>query len=497
MVVDLCAYLRKYAQTVDVSCLQNKRIAINARVWLSEIIRSSSGQTMTALKEPLLSLFYNRCRALIEKGIDPIVVFDGIDSWDQTSPPKKEKRQRSFLAHSDLKFDFFSRLSEIKILLDAMGVRWMASEQEAEAQCAQLEKRGLVHGCIARDVNYILFGGSHLYQVQFNADGRGICNEVFLLSMDYISEKLFISRSCLVAMAILMGCDYYQKGVAGVGAVTALEIISEFYIMKHDHPQTILDRFWSFCTRELVCRESDSVLKLKLRKSCEKAVIDVRQFNPNSDAVSEAINFYVNPTVFDYSRSQLPKKSPFDLEKTRETLIRVCEWDPENSLNRCLKSFRQPMKSLGITRIQSSSGTDSKGSGIICSRREWAAIERLKNTASLYQYNPVIEVISVPSTSDEVTGASHNDSPQKNEKPTLKRQNPARDIDQSSPKRARKPVSGESESMQPTDNNSPTAVCSRKVIMDETPSSDVLGNVLAIEEDLPAANTLRVIQSTA
>lgn len=49
-----------------------------------------------------------------------------------------------------------------------MGVRWMASKLEGEAQCAQLEKRGLVHGCITRDFDYILFGGNNLYQVRLD-----------------------------------------------------------------------------------------------------------------------------------------------------------------------------------------------------------------------------------------------------------------------------------------------------------------------------------------
>lgn len=47
-----------------------------------------------------------------------------------------------------------------------MGVRWMESKLEGEAQCAQLEQRGLVHGCITRDFDYILFGGNNLYQAR-------------------------------------------------------------------------------------------------------------------------------------------------------------------------------------------------------------------------------------------------------------------------------------------------------------------------------------------
>lgn len=60
-------------------------------------------------------------------------------------------------------------------------------------------------------------------------------------SVKYSAYSCF--RSCLIAMTIMIGCDYAQKGIPGVGLVTALEIVSEFYLMKHDHPQVILDRF--------------------------------------------------------------------------------------------------------------------------------------------------------------------------------------------------------------------------------------------------------------
>ncbi|VDN25294.1 unnamed protein product [Gongylonema pulchrum] len=107
------------------------------------------------------------------------------------------------------------------VLLNAMGVRWMESKLEGEAQCAQLEQRGLV---------------------EFGFGGK-VQNDILHLSMDYLDEKLCLSRSCLIAMTIMMGCDCAQKGIPGVGLVTALEIVSEFYLMEHDHPQVILDRF--------------------------------------------------------------------------------------------------------------------------------------------------------------------------------------------------------------------------------------------------------------
>ena len=57
------------------------------------------------------------------------------------------------------------------------------------------------------------------------------------------SSFLGLTRNRLVALALLLGCDYLQGGVNRVGIVTAREIISEFSINDDDHALTILDRF--------------------------------------------------------------------------------------------------------------------------------------------------------------------------------------------------------------------------------------------------------------
>uniref|UniRef100_A0A183V3D8 XPGI domain-containing protein n=1 Tax=Toxocara canis TaxID=6265 RepID=A0A183V3D8_TOXCA len=409
-VTGMWEYMQKFVQPIDISSLRNKRIAIDGHIWLCEVMRGSVAHSSTARK-PHISTFYNRCRSLIEKGIEPIVVFDGLDDTPrqdgQSIPLKKDRKQGTGIWAPELKAEI--------CLLNAMGVRWMASKLEGEAQCAQLERRGLVHGCITRDFDYILFGGNNLYQIEFGPGGKSIHDNILLLSMDYISEELCVSRSCLIAMSLMMGCDYYQKGIPGVGVVTALEIVSEFYIMKHDHPQVILDRFKAYATDAVPVRDTDSALKQKLRCSCEKHVIDLREFNPNSDLIANAINVYVVPCVIDYARAQLPKKVAPDFQKTQEILMRECCWDPNRastSVERTTKKQarernaarqRKLTSYFPVVRSRGVVAACSRQEGAYCSKREWAAMERLRSKAKLYKFNPVIEVISVPSTSEDVT----------------------------------------------------------------------------------------------
>ncbi|KAL4002191.1 XPG I-region family protein [Acanthocheilonema viteae] len=396
-VTSMWEYVQKFVQPVNISALRNKRIAIDGHTWLCEVLRGSVAHCSTARK-PYLSTFYTRCRSLLEEGVEPIVVFDGIDEGERTnvdyavSTMRKVRKRGSKYWTSELKQEMVPKIEEIKMLLNSMGVRWMESKLEGEAQCAQLEQRGLVHGCITRDFDYILFGGNNLYQVEFGF-GDKVQNNILHLSMDYLDETLCLNRSCLIAMTIMIGCDYAQKGIPGVGLVTALEIVSEFYLMKHDHPQVILDRFKSYTTEMLPVRDNDSNVKRKLRLSVNRNSIDLRNFNPNSDAMSNAINIYMMPLVIEYSRTQLPKKLPPNIQKTEEILMRECNWKP-NGIN-CTQ--KQP----DAERVEKCT-TLTKGGRTACSKRERVAMERLRVNALLYKHSPVIEVISVPSTSEEV-----------------------------------------------------------------------------------------------
>ena len=496
-------YMQKYARPVEVSSLRNKRIAIDGHIWLYEVMRGNVAHCSTA-KKPHLNAFYKRCNSLIETGIEPVVVFDSLDEKvrNENAALKKDKKRNTTSWAPELRMEFASKIEEIKELLDAMGVRWMASKLEGEAQCAQLEKRGLVHGCITRDFDYILFGGNNLYQIDFSTNGK-INDNALLLSMDYIQEKLCLSRSCLIAMSLMMGCDYYQKGIPGVGVVTALEIVSEFYIMQQDHPQVILDRFKAYASKAVPLRETDSMVKKKLRASSERLTVDLRDFNPNSDIVSNAVNVYMVPCVIEYSRTQLPKKIVPDNARIQEILQRECHWDSRRISSTVEKSLKKQLKSrsLAVIRPRTVVALCSKEEGSTCSKREWAAMERLRMNASQYSFNPVIEVISVPSPADDLTraidfnpavvspGTSGN----------LKRKLSYNEVQQEQPsKKLCNDQSLTPSDTVPNKNSSPIVTVRNGELMAIVEDSEETNDVVVIEDvAAPEKNRFQAIQSTA
>lgn len=93
---------------------------------------------------------------------------------------------------------------------------------EAEAQCAELVKLGLVEGVITDDSDVFLFGGLRVFKNMFNQSKTVEC---FLLSD--LQRELGLDRSTLVRLAYLLGSDYVD-GLAGVGPVVAMELLKEF-----------------------------------------------------------------------------------------------------------------------------------------------------------------------------------------------------------------------------------------------------------------------------
>ncbi|KAK4192807.1 hypothetical protein QBC35DRAFT_447176 [Podospora australis] len=113
-------------------------------------------------------------------------------------------------------------ITECQALLRLFGIPYITAPMEAEAQCAELVRLGLVDGIVTDDSDTFLFGGTRVYKNMFNSNKFVEC---YLLRD--LEEELSLSREQLIAIAQLLGSDY-TEGIPGIGPVTAMEILSEF-----------------------------------------------------------------------------------------------------------------------------------------------------------------------------------------------------------------------------------------------------------------------------
>ena len=112
--------------------------------------------------------------------------------------------------------------TEVQALLGLFGLPYITAPMEAEAQCAELVKLGLVDGVVTDDSDIFLFGGTRVYKNFFNGKKFVEC----YLAAD-LEREFNLSRQKLVACAQVLGSDYCD-GLSNIGPVGALEILAEF-----------------------------------------------------------------------------------------------------------------------------------------------------------------------------------------------------------------------------------------------------------------------------
>ncbi|CAD6188573.1 unnamed protein product [Caenorhabditis auriculariae] len=324
----------KHTDIVSIESLRNKTIAIDGHIWLYESNKGCHTHGTSGVS--YLVTFFNRCQRLLEYNIELIVVFDNINSdcaastsSDSTAWQERKKRRAGSNRSSSPLSDCADKVLKIQILLRNMGIRCLVAESDGEAQCAQLEMAKLTHGCITSDFDYFLFGGMNLYKINYENGGKTVSQDVIHLSMDKLETEHHLSRNRLIALSMLLGCDYYDQGVGRVGMVTALEILSEFTEPApggaDDHPVSILDRFAAYHRREIPERADDSETKKKLRKK----VVHLPDGFPNTELLTEAVSIYLLPKVLKIDHLTFPSKPFKDMDVVMNILSKTCGWKPE------------------------------------------------------------------------------------------------------------------------------------------------------------------------
>jgi 5'-3' exonuclease len=116
--------------------------------------------------------------------------------------------------------------TEVMQLLRLFGIPYVVAPSEAEAQCVELERLGLVDGIVTEDSDTFVFGGQVIYKNIFD-DKKYV--EVY--HAKDASEEMNLTQDSLVALAMLLGGDY-TEGVRGVGIVNGMEVLQAFDVAQ-------------------------------------------------------------------------------------------------------------------------------------------------------------------------------------------------------------------------------------------------------------------------
>jgi len=233
--------------------LDGKIIAIDAANTLYQFlssIRQVDGNPLIDsngnITSHLSGILY-RTSNIVDKGIKPIFVFDGEPSEfkENTIAERREIRQdaekkwKDALEKGDTETaaKFAKRSSRMspyilesaKELLEIMGIPYVQSFGEGEAQASYMVANGDAWAVASQDYDCLLFGSPKIIR---NLTLSGNLSDLEYLELEKVLNEIDITREKLIDVAILVGTDF-NNGVKGVGAKTGLKIAKNSTIEKY------------------------------------------------------------------------------------------------------------------------------------------------------------------------------------------------------------------------------------------------------------------------
>ncbi|MDO8480313.1 MAG: flap endonuclease-1 [Nanoarchaeota archaeon] len=243
---------------LQLDSLAGKVIAADAHLFLYQFIttiRQPDGTPLMDSKGNItshLSGLFSRSARLMEKGVKLVYVFDG-----KAPELKAEERERRKQLKQDAKIKYEEAveshdltamkkfagrtahltremIEESKALIRALGLPVIEAPSEGEAQAAQLVKEGLAYAVASQDADSLMFGTPRLIRNISIAGKRKKANKVAyetvepeLVDLQETLSSLGISQSQLIVLGMLVGTDFNQGGIKGIGPKNALKLVKK------------------------------------------------------------------------------------------------------------------------------------------------------------------------------------------------------------------------------------------------------------------------------
>ena len=184
------------------------RIAIDAAIW------NFQNQAAKGGRNPNLRTLFYRLLRLLALPIHPVFVYDG-----KNKP--LTKRGKTVSAYGTCIPNEMS-----KKLVQLFRYPHHTAPGEAEAECAFLQKHGVVDAVMSQDVDAIMFGSGVTLRNWTKEATRGnkVPTHVDVLRSSEVKNESGLTPEGLILVALLSGGDYDSDGVPGFGATLACEI---------------------------------------------------------------------------------------------------------------------------------------------------------------------------------------------------------------------------------------------------------------------------------
>ncbi|KAI7089272.1 hypothetical protein KC356_g2581 [Hortaea werneckii] len=309
------------------------RLAIDISIWLFQIQSGKGGSN------PALRTFYYRLLRLLTLNIHPLFIFDG--------PNKPLFKRNKKVGGPGVKVASVPEFLA-KQLLKQFGFPWHVAPGEAEAECAVLQRGGLVDAVLSEDVDTLMFGCGVTLR-SWNAEGaagsgaggakgNGPPTHVSVYREEETRERSGgIDPSGMILVALMSGGDYLPEGIPGCGPKVACDAARAGYgtelcgLGRKDREG--LARWRERLEREIKTNES----KFFSRRNPNFTL-------PEGFPNKEVLGYYTHPCVsssekLERLRSSLKWDQEIDFPALREFAKDAFDW-------RCITGARKFIKNL-------------------------------------------------------------------------------------------------------------------------------------------------------
>jgi len=326
-------------EEIEISSLSGRKVGVDSYNIIYQFLSSIRSADGTPLMDSngnvtshLTGLLY-RTTNLLEKGIKPVFIFDGIPPELKKETLKKRsairtdaiQKHEKALKEGNLEDakKFGSRalkltpemVEDAKLLIKAMGLPVVQAPSDGEAQIAYMCRQGVLYGCVSQDFDALLFGAPIVLRNITISGKRKVAGKNFYIDvspekivLENALKQLNINRQKLIWLGILIGTDFNEK-FPKIGPKTALKLVQENDSFEEIIKETKFEPDFDYREVEKIFLEPSYSSDYKIEFS-----------SPNKDAV---IDFLCNRHDFSKERveSALSKISEKSADKGNQARL--------------------------------------------------------------------------------------------------------------------------------------------------------------------------------
>ena len=317
------------------------RLAIDISIWQFQTQAGKGG------KNPALRTLYYRLLKLLALSIQPLFVFDGLNK-----PPFKRNVKTN--SHSASLPNMLA-----KTMLDLFGFPYLTAPGEAEAECALLQKEGIVDAVLSEDVDTLMFGSTMTMRnwTCEGARGNKTPTHVNVYHSKATKEgKSALDREGMILIALMSGGDYIPAGIEGCGVKTACEAARAGFghdLCKLSKKNAVGLRQWKERLEYELQTNESGYFRVKHRK------LKVPRNFPNTDV----LGYYTHPVVSSAEkllnlRNSIKWHSPVNVPELRKFVADAFEWQYLGGAFKYVRGLA-PALLVQKLRIKAENGLDS------------------------------------------------------------------------------------------------------------------------------------------